>query len=208
MKRLTYRLESNAANLYDVDKAHGDKTKESVARQNAFDLLAAYEDTGLTPEEISCWVPVSERLPESAGSYLVYYHEWSRGDFLPKYDAYRIRVMRFLNSGKWCMPVCTDKRCETDTNREVTHWMPLPSAPKEFAEAENKALTLDELRQMHGQPVWVVPNKGVPKWYLVDVANDACETCNNDVVDFELYGPKNVSYGWLAYRTKPEEDEE
>jgi hypothetical protein len=53
MKRLTYRLKSNAANLYDVDKAHGDKTKESVARQNAFDLLAAYEDTGLTPEEIS-----------------------------------------------------------------------------------------------------------------------------------------------------------
>lgn len=67
-------------------------------------------------------------------------------------------------------------------------------------------LTLDELRKMDGEPVWVVPNKGVPKWYLVDVANDACETCDMDVVDFELYGPENKSYGWLAYRRKSEDD--
>ena len=77
------------------------------------------------------WIPASERLPEDVGSYLIYYHEWSNGDFLPKYDDYRIRVMRFMNNGKWCMPVCTDKRCEADTNREVTHWQPLPQPPKE-----------------------------------------------------------------------------
>ena len=76
------------------------------------------------------WIPVEERLPDDVGSYLVYYHEWSNGDFLPKYDDYRIRVMRFMNNGKWRMPVCTDKRCEADTNREVTHWRKLPRPPQ------------------------------------------------------------------------------
>jgi hypothetical protein len=82
------------------------------------------------------WISAKDRLPEDVGSYLVYYHEWSNGDFLPKYDDYRIRVMRFVNNGKWRMPVCTDKRCEADTNREVTHWMPLPEAPKEADHAK------------------------------------------------------------------------
>jgi hypothetical protein len=46
MSRLTYRLTSNSANLYEINAAEGDKVKESVARQNAFDRLAAYEDIG------------------------------------------------------------------------------------------------------------------------------------------------------------------
>ena len=82
------------------------------------------------PEAAQRWIPCAERLPDDVGSYLVYYHEWSNGDFLPKYDDYRIRVMRFVNNGKWRMPVCTDKRCEADTNREVTHWQPLPQPPQ------------------------------------------------------------------------------
>lgn len=72
------------------------------------------------------------------------------------------------------------------------------------AQPGNDPLTLEQLREMHGQPVWVVPNRGIAKWYLVDVANDCCSTCDMDVVDFELYGPKDKSYGWLAYRRKPE----
>lgn len=72
------------------------------------------------------------------------------------------------------------------------------------AQPANDPLTLEQLREMHGQPVWVVPNRGIAKWYLVDVANDCCSTCDMDVVDFELYGPKDKSYGWLAYRRKPE----
>ena len=77
------------------------------------------------------WISVKDRMPEKTGSYLVFYHEWSGGAFLPTYEDFKIRVMRFSNSRKWCYPVCVDKRCEADTNREVTHWMPLPEPPKE-----------------------------------------------------------------------------
>lgn len=77
------------------------------------------------------WISSKSKLPKDAGPYLVYYHELGNGDFLPKYDDYRIRVMRFMNNGKWRFPVCTDKRCEADTGREVTYWMPLPEPPEE-----------------------------------------------------------------------------
>ena len=105
------------------------------------DRLAAYEDTGLTPEQVKAqqWISVKDRLPEKTGSYLVFYHEWSGGAFLPTYDDCTIRVMRFLDSRKWRYPVCVDKRCEADTNRAVTHWMPLPEPPAEAALKEQEA---------------------------------------------------------------------
>jgi len=81
------------------------------------------------------------------------------------------------------------------------------SALNRRAEPANDPLTLEQLRKMHGEPVWVVPNRGIAKWYLVDVANDCCSTCDMDVVDFELYGPQKLAYGWLAYAHKPEGSE-
>lgn len=108
----------------------GCKCAIKLMAADAADALEAADKRIAELEAAQRWIPCSERLPDDVGSYLVYYHEWSNGDFLPKYDDYRIRVMRFMNSGKWRMPVCTDKRCEADTNREVTHWKPLPLAPK------------------------------------------------------------------------------
>lgn len=117
-------METIQDNEYELLTKHNSKGNGmfTIGIQQAVD-----EATTIEPGK---WISVSERLPDDVGSYLVYYHEWSNGDFLPKYDDYRIRVMRFVNNGKWRMPVCTDKRCEADTNREVTHWQPLPLAPK------------------------------------------------------------------------------
>ena len=44
-----------------------------VVTQEIIDRLAAYEDTGLTPEEVQQmrWIPVEERLPDKPGHYLV-----------------------------------------------------------------------------------------------------------------------------------------
>lgn len=75
------------------------------------------------------WISAEDRLPDKTGKYLVFHHEWSDGAFLPTYEDYTIRTMQFMNNNKWRYPVCVDKRCEADTHREVTHWMPLPEPP-------------------------------------------------------------------------------
>lgn len=76
------------------------------------------------------WISVEDRLPDKTGKYLVFYHEWSDGAFLPTYEDCTIRTMQFMNNNKWRYPVCIDKRCEADTHREVTHWRELPQPPE------------------------------------------------------------------------------
>ena len=108
-------IEEAIAYLSPIAESASDKMRYGEALTVALDALRAQQ-----------WISVKDRLPEKTGSYLVFYHEWSGGAFLPTYDDCTIRVMRFLDSRKWRYPVCVDKRCEADTNREVTHWMPLP----------------------------------------------------------------------------------
>lgn len=77
---------------------------------------------------------------------------------------------------------------------------------------ENKPLTLDELRQMDGEPVWVEHLKsscsvGQPgEWLILKVCTPTRERPYIDFKDTALcalyYGK-----GWLAYRHKPERSE-
>ena len=79
------------------------------------------------------WIPVSERLPENGGYYLVTYHEWSNGNFLPKYNDTYVRKMHYQKSERftgWNYPVRVDDRAENDTNKEVIAWMKLPEVYK------------------------------------------------------------------------------
>lgn len=67
----------------------------------------------------------------------------------------------------------------------------------------NKSLTLDELRRMEGQPVYIVEN--TEYWAIVnsfDQAGVYLLSYGNpdDYGYFDLYGKT-----WLAYRQKPEE---
>lgn len=86
--------------------------------------LAAYEDTGLTPEDVARmrWIPVSERLPEGTGHYLV------------------ISKMNWAHGGNWednsgdirrNMAIAFFERVVKFNIPYVTHWMPLPQPPKE-----------------------------------------------------------------------------
>ena len=85
-------------------------------------------------------------------------------------------------------------------------WMAISALRQKerFGEA-NKILTLDELRQMEGQPVYIVEN--TEYWAIVNSFDQAgvylLSYGNPD--DYGYFG----FYGktWLAYRQKPEEDD-
>ena len=69
----------------------------------------------------------------------------------------------------------------------------------------NEPLTLDELRKMDNQPVWI-EDVGEYKWHGSGWAIVDREHClvrkasNGNPAFFERYGK-----GWIAYRQKPEE---
>ena len=67
----------------------------------------------------------------------------------------------------------------------------------------NKSLTLDELREMDGEPVWV-QSPGVPeygRWAIVEGVGENCLFLRDDFTCHD-YGKT-----WLAYLQKPEEDD-
>ena len=68
----------------------------------------------------------------------------------------------------------------------------------------NEPLTLERLREMDGEPVWIVdvgPHKWYgPGWAIVDRDNCLVRTVKNwNPVFFERYGER-----WIAYRRPPE----
>lgn len=86
--------------------------------QKAADYLIAHGVTLATDNNVSDkWIPVSEGLPEDSGYYLVVYQDKYNGSISIAFDMY-VKC----KAGEWW---------ENDFMRDVTHWMPLPAAPKE-----------------------------------------------------------------------------
>lgn len=72
---------------------------------------------------------------------------------------------------------------------------------RDIKQKRNAQLTLDELRQMDGEPVWI-QSPGVPeygRWAIVEGAGENCLFLRDDFTCHD-YGKT-----WLAYRQKPEE---
>ena len=106
------------------------------------DRLGAYEDTGLTPEQISAiakdnnvpckWIPVSERLPDVASTHKTPWDNYS--------ESVRVLCACLQADGKRMVKEGYCKVYEgyeadphwkiPGTIHSVTHWMPLPEAPK------------------------------------------------------------------------------
>lgn len=96
----------------------------------AINRLAAYEDTGLEPEEIPHWIPVSERLPEELGHYLAVVKRIAPDEFGG--NGTRIRIMRWLGDD-WRYAHHIPDWINQKITETVTHWMYLPKSPEELA---------------------------------------------------------------------------
>lgn len=73
------------------------------------------------------WIPVEERLPEEDGRYLV-----SLGTAAPEElggNSTLVKIIRFFD-GEWKYPVHLPTWINEEITQEVTHWRPLPEAPK------------------------------------------------------------------------------
>ena len=79
-----------------------------------------------------------------------------------------------------------------------------------FREVTKKVepLTLDELRQMDGEPVWIKLFDPDEEFWVL--RNEWVDTQNPEpMILFHMRWYSHVDYGktWLAYRQKPEEDD-
>ncbi|WP_418434069.1 hypothetical protein [Anaerotignum lactatifermentans] len=89
----------------------------------------------------------------------------------------------------------------------VTLWMPLPTADKDNhvpAKAPNEPLTLEQLREMDGEPVWV---EDVKHWALIDIEKGG----QWDDVPFAIWAENGMKFtyniknrGLHCYRRPPE----
>ena len=121
---------NGAYNILDIARFQGEAEFDEILKNIAL-RLAAYEDTGLTPEEVQQmrWIPVEERLPEpNTGDGYWVAKKGPRGNTMMKLAQYSdygmamsIDAVTDITWRDWDFTKITN----------VTHWMPLPKAPKE-----------------------------------------------------------------------------
>lgn len=120
--------------MADIEKVITDleKVKDGIEWDSPPDYQIMIDEAIQTIRELqekNKWHYCNDEFPKESGHYLVVYHKWSDGNFLPKYDDTRVRTMHFQNSDNyvgWNYPICCDERAEKDSHREVIAWMELP----------------------------------------------------------------------------------
>lgn len=98
----------------------------AVKKEELVQALAAYEDTGLTPEEIKVlkanenlrWIPVEERLPKEEEYILLSFANFS----LPLVGRYS----KNQDEGAFYLGDCDGEDSCISQNLFVDAWMPLP----------------------------------------------------------------------------------
>ena len=103
---------NGAYNILDIARFQGEAEFDEILKNIAL-RLAAYEDTGLAPEEVQqmWWIPVEERLPEEKQRVIVRCERVGTS-------------VGWILWGNWMTDIGPGAG-------KVTHWMPLPKVPKE-----------------------------------------------------------------------------
>lgn len=99
------------------------------ATQNAIEIVRELAD-----EYDNGWIFCSDKLPDKSGVYIVCYHKWTDGNYLPKFDCKRVKTCHYSMCTGWTKPIYFDKDAEKDTHHEILAWMPLPKLPKPYQE--------------------------------------------------------------------------
>lgn len=103
---------NGAYNILDIARFQGEAEFDEILKNIAL-RLAAYEDTGLAPEEVQQmrWIPVEERLPEEKQRVIARCERVGTS-------------VGWILWGNWMTDIGPGAG-------KVTHWMPLPQPPKE-----------------------------------------------------------------------------
>ena len=121
-------MESNV--LKAVEEISGYTPDEMIAMYNDYERMAKECEACAALKERTRWIPVSERLPENSGTYLVYLGMPDKLIFGNGVHT----AWYYGGSRTFSFSLNTAKLCGLDSSAEirstsVTHWMPLPSAP-------------------------------------------------------------------------------
>ncbi len=174
----------------------------------AWERLAAYEDTGLEPEEVT---QIKLAIMGKSLAEIKEFEGVSINRMIELTQAEKDERLVVLPDAKY-----TDADGEKalqkamwtcgNTNNPVTRYTADAIAEKLCREARDKnpPLTLEELREMDGEPVWIIPMRGSGgfcTWMLVDAEYELCREAHGEMAVFE-----NCGKTWLAYRRKPGEE--
>ena len=114
-------------------------------------------------------------------------------------------------NGAWCIATCRNAAAQFEQMRSEL-------AELRRAQPENEPLTLEELRQMDGEPVFAVDGEGHSAWVVVNAKGECC--ADNEFGSwafsyYEMMMPTVLTesenklhpMGWLACRRNPERSE-
>ena len=97
----------------------GGDDEENQFQMYAAALIEAYRASGLEPDEIPHWIPVSERLPVESE-----YRDKATGKFIPL-----LACVKDTEYPLWAR--CDGKHWGNGIEElNVTYWMPIPQPPK------------------------------------------------------------------------------
>lgn len=213
MERLTEYV-TGGIRIKGCSTIYPDTERKGAPAANAIVRLAAYEDTGLEP----CDYAVMRSAMDQAKEATQQLSDVVR--ILGCSDIDRLKDLAQAEKDGRLVVLPDAKYTDADgekalqkamwdccnTNNPVTRYTADAIAEKlcREARAENPPLTLEELRGMDGEPVWIErigDNCHIDSaWALVNRENCLCRTSDGDLAFFELLGR-----AWLAYRRRPEE---
>ena len=120
-------------------------------------------------------------------------------------------AIRILDDGKWWNFLWGDIPGKAESKLYEAIDIALAALRAQEETEKNEPLTLDELRQMDGEPVWLetgevsIDEQIVGRWDIIHSVSDTYMVLMGGGNGFRL---DNYGKTWIAYRHRPKEDTE